>query len=468
MKKLIVFSVIFALLAGSVFAADGIDINAWGRGAFAPLIIQSKEKALGDDVKDSESVVTGGVGATWGGARPRVDFRINGANDYVGFTVASNGEDGSGLGTQDNGAHIWVKPLGDDMIKLTVGKFIDGSLRGKIGTVNGGFECFSLFGNNEEDQIFSWFAPWSGTKNHAGYAWEGQGFMLSSAPIEGLFIGFLVDGSMFSDWAGPGSGIKAADMYRYMQFGAGYNIDGIGHIRAQWIGGWLGTIDDDTWKDIEKKGYDDPYSFPDWCLNDDGDPYDWVGPQHLNHKLARIEAAFALTAVENLLVDLGAKIWLPLTYKDVCKVSNGIDVSVGAAFNADAFGITGRIDAKHLGAYHVRATEGDNKNSDPFLIDVRLTPTYDLDVVTLGVDLGFRMAAGAKDAKGDSTKVGNTTELGFGLFAKKGLPGGYLKGGLTYTIAPICTANDSEGKEKSGATGRGTFQIPIVLEYAFF
>ncbi|MCL2270338.1 MAG: hypothetical protein FWC24_03235, partial [Treponema sp.] len=380
----------------------------------------------------------------------RTDFRINGNSDFVGFAIASNGEGGD-LGSHEVGAYIWAKPFGSDILKLTVGKFIEDNLRGKIGNLDGGFSNFVL-ATPEEDAIFQRFASGSDNSTYLGAS---NGFMLSTAPIDGLFLGAMVNANLFKDWEGAGSGDFVQDAYRFMQIGAGYNIEGIGHIRAQWIGGFFGTLDSKALEDLKKNGYVDPYGYPDWCYGEDGELQGWVNSTHLVHKNARIEAAFALTAVDNLLIDLGAKFWLPIEYKDLYKVSNGVDVSLGANFRMEAFAIGARIDS-NFGSY-LRAVKDDD-SAKGMSLQVHLVPTFDLDVATIGLSLGMKVNGAGKNAKGDSLED-NSMQFGFGAFVGKGLGSGSVKAGLSFTTAPI---------GKDGANGSTVFQIPIILEYAFF
>jgi hypothetical protein len=419
--------------------ANGISVTAWGRGAFSPLIVISDYEYDGNTQKNTGGVFVG-TGPTWDGHDIiygndiRTDFRIHGNSEYVGFTITFT-EDGFARG--DDGAHIWAKPFGNDALKVTVGRFVNDTLRGKVGSINNGFECFSLPGTNEEDQIFTRFGTtmYAHSLTNATAWWMGNpstGFMLSSAPIEGLFIGLLV-GSVDP---------LVRDAYRYMHLGFGYEIADVGHLRAQWIGGWGGKLDLDKLGEDAGKG-----KFNSWFL--DGDDY-------VNN--GRIEAAFALTSVENLLLDFGLKFWLPISFKDYDNYQyfRGVDASLGAIFRADAFNIAARVDAKGI-AGSERATS-DDKSAFPMSIDVRLTPAYDFDAATLGLDFGLRITTASKDYNGDARKD-SKTEVGFGLFVKKGFGNGHIKAGGTYTLAP-----SFNGK----TYGQSVFMIPVVLEYAFF
>jgi hypothetical protein len=433
MKKFVIFTLIIAMVAGAAFAqfANGMNANAWGRAAFSPLRSIGAHQTDGKTDDGAEAINTTGIGASWGGDKVRVDFRIHGGTDYVGFTIASNADDG-GIGTGDDGYHIWVKPFGNDLLKLTAGAFVNDTLRGKVGNLDGGFSNFVLRGSApdgnvpEEDPIFNRFGTHGGV-NSTYVDGANGGFLLSSAPVEGLFLGLMVVGQLDPWWNNAEGGTLAKDAYRYMQIGAGYNIDGIGHIRAQWIGGYLGSGSADSAED------------------------DFVDPS----KPARIEAAFALTAVQNLLVDLGFKFWLPVEIEDGPKASKGINASVGANFRAEAFSIGARVDSG-FGSY-ARAPENDDSGSG-IDIAVRLSPAYDLDFATLGLSLGMRLVTASKDANGDALED-NWTQFGFGAFIAKGLASGSIKAGLSYTLPP---------SYKDGATGSGVFQIPIILEYAFF
>jgi hypothetical protein len=439
MKKLIAISVVFALIAGAAFAqtANGISVNGWGRGVFAPLVNVGAEKADGKVLPDEEgndlkSSNYAGAGVTWGGPQVRTDFRINGDAEFLGFQIqlgeGNRDNWGSNVNTVDimDNAYIWAKPFSNDILKLYVGKFDVDNLRGKLGT-DTGFENFVL-NPMDEDKIFNRFRA-------------GDGFMLSSAPVDGLFIGLRVNGALWN-WGGPTSGTKLLDAYRFLQFGLGYDIADIGHIRAQWVGGWFGDIGGDKLKEL-------------------GNKFD-KGP---GDGTARIEAAFALTAVQNLLIDLGFKFWLPLSDEDA-KATNGVEVGLGARFRADAFQIVGQIHSNFASYDRIGS---DDKQANGLNLAVNLIPTYDLDAFTLGASIGLKVGGAstvglADVANGSTAKNGdknkdNSMQVGFGAFAQKGLGSGSVKAGLAYTVAP------SYGGKASGSN---VFSIPIILEYAFF
>ena len=473
MKKLIAIAVVFALVAGAAFAqtANGIQVQAWGRGAFSPLTATGPNKAGGEAGKvptpdgkgaDDKGEVYAGVTPTWGSHQgwssglARVDIRINGNSDYVGFGFNGTFEN---YDFNDNAALIWAKPLGSDILKLTVGQFVDDTLRGKIGNLDGGFSNFVLPYVDEEDAIFQSFAVGAGRGNSVykangkdnGTDTDGAGFMISSVPMDGLFIGLLLKGKLADLQSGAGSTL-AIDAWRYMHLGVGYNIANIGHARVQYIGGWSGSIDAENLTD-------DQYSH--WA----DDSANGISNGSPKHKQASIGLAFALTAVENLLVDLGTRIYMPLEVKNgptTAVYSQGVNLSLGATYNFGALGINAlglgaRLDISGIGAYD-RGDKDDKTESGAQTV-IRLVPTYALEGFTVGLDFALAFGGDSKTAKGDNEEK-DWSQVGFGVFVSKGLGNGNIRAGISYTG----NRTDHDGK----ANGRDVFQIPIILEYAFF
>ena len=436
MKKFVIFTLIGAMAAGAVFAADGVNINAWGRGVFAPLIVKGAPQTAGKVDKDNygddqKAMAYTGIGSTWGGDQVRVDFRIVGNAEYVGFGMNATVEN-SDLAGNDDAAYIWAKPFSNDFLKIKIGYLVEDELRGKFGAGNNTFHNFVLPGALDEDHIFQRFSS-SGGKGwlHSNNGVNGAGFLLSSQPIDPLFIGLMATAAA----ALPADASTTAyDAYTYMQIGVGYKIDGIGHVRAQYIGGYVGTYDDDKKDDIAKNGGDVD-----------------------KNKNGRIEAAFALTAVEGLLVDLGGKFWLPYNEDKASKSSKGIEIGLGARFQMEAFSIGFRFDGD-FASYNRGWEKDDSLNGGN--LDFRLDPAYALDFATVGLLFGLHTSVPGKDVNGDGPDDYKAPiQMGFGAYAQKGLGKGSIKAGLTFTTATI-----TDGK----ADGSTYFSIPVVLEYAFF
>ena len=467
MKKLIVFSVIFLLIAAAAFAqlADGIKLYSWGGGVFVPVSLASDKWIDGKRMDDTGSN-TAGAGITWGGFRPALVFEIDGAYQYGGFSMAYNYGDYSvthnsmplePLTNHEVGASFYIKPFGNDWLKITLGKFCDDTLRGKIGYLNSGYEYFTVYHLEDEDQIFSRFSTHKPTKNHVSGNVFGQvGFMLSSAPIKGLYIGVLVDGSIYRDnWGGPGSGANIMDLYRYTQAGVGYKI-GAANIRAQYIGGFMGAYSQNKINNLYSKK---TREIPIGGITTARDA--------ILKKPARFEAACSFSGVPNLFMDLGFKAWMPIKFPDLNeKYSEGFDVSLGAKYSASAFNIAARVDAMNLGAYYGNKYEsrgeGGSKPADSMVIDVRLVPTYSLPVMQIGLELDCRTTG---ESKASGNKKDIRAELGFGAFVKKGFANGFIKGGVAYSLCPI----DSGGKFAGNTNqSQNIFSVPIIIEYSFF
>jgi len=195
------------------------------------------------------------------------------------------------------------------------------------------------------------------------------------------------------------------------------------------------------------------FRFHDWA---EGQPWaDPNDPDHIIIKFARIEAAFAYTGMPNLVVDLGAKIWLPLEIKDAVKISNGVDLGLGVTFRADAFSVLAMLNANFGASMQMHGD--DKKFTNGLNMKLGLIPAYDLDFATLGLSIAFEMQGEDKyDGKGAEN---NWSQFGIGGFVQKGLGSGNVKAGFAFT-APM--------SNKDGAQGSSVFTIPIILEYAFF
>ena len=448
MKKLVLFTLIVAMVAGATFAqlADGLSIGVWGRGAFAPLIIASDRKdGNGDAIKNSGGTYAG-TGVTWGDGVWN-EIYLTGETDYVGFGVGFYADADAGIGSLNPpGAHVWAQPFGSDVFKVRAGTFTDDTLRGKIGSIDGGFEYFTVGGLWEEDAIFHGFGRGAGYIGNSGY-------MLSSVPAEGLFIGWYL-GTEGHLWD---FGAKASSVYRFMQLGFGYEIADVGLARLQYVGGYLGK---DDGKNLQKAIDDEKTN-----------AYNTDYVKDLN-KPARIEAAFAFTGMEDLLIDFGLKLWFPvtldgkytpkggseITFGNGRTASNGVDVALGASFGGGDFGLTARVDA-NFGSYS--RSDKDDKSADGMYLDFGIIPSFNLGFGTLGLDIGLKTTGNSKDYAGDEVKDGST-QFGFGAWISKDLGGnGYIKAGLSYTLPE--TPADKDNK----ARGSGVFRIPVVLEYWF-
>lgn len=237
MKKIVGTIAAMALVASAAFADVGI--GAWGRGVWAP-------------VAGNKSGVGTFTAASWGGVTSniRTGISVHGDSENIGFNIDMNADQYSGGGNVGLGdtAFIWAQPW--SWLKVSIGRVQDDTGRGN--GCFGGFNWARFIGNfwTGEDITFTRFG--NGTGGQA------DGAVIKITPVDGLWIIACINVE---------DGLASAEAtYKNSQYGAGYQIPSVGHIRAQW-----------------------------------------------NGAVEAIEAAFDLTAVENLFVTVGAQV--PVTQK---------------------------------------------------------------------------------------------------------------------------------------------------------
>ncbi|MGN0740785.1 MAG: hypothetical protein ACI4LX_11500, partial [Treponema sp.] len=267
------------LAAGVAFADVGI--GSWGRAVWTPAAYD-----------DETGKVNSWEGISWGGNFSRVGITVHGESENVGFALDMNADSYStiGIGVHDI-AHFWAKPW--SWLEVKIGKTQDDTGRGNI--------AYGMFnwkrmgaGCTGEDVTFTRFGNGGGG--------QAQGAIVKVTPVKGLWIIGAFDVQDNKE--------AVSTFGNHAQYGAGYEIEGIGHIRAQYIGG-ENTIDAD--------GSTVPAD--------------------------QINAAFDLTAVENLYLTVGAYVPLhlnrgqlnPLTLEE--DKDNGIPqvkLAVGASYKVAA------------------------------------------------------------------------------------------------------------------------------------
>jgi hypothetical protein len=197
----------------------------------------------GSDVDGSDVLLDQKPG--WNGAGARVRFDVLGSSDQIGFAVEVNTDIPAGNyygGNIGLGDRILIWIKPIDMLKIEAGRV------GTVDQLRGKFGSshgsgVAYHGNGDfQDNIFA------RTRVNSGIVFE-------LAPVEGLNVIAALE--IPDDTA-------MEDVVKQVQVGAGYTIEGIGTIRLQYIGEGM-------------------------LLNAES-----------------VQVAFALTAVEGLLVDLGA------------------------------------------------------------------------------------------------------------------------------------------------------------------
>ena len=239
-KTLIAVAAAAALTATSAFAE--ITFGAWLRVLASPVASTGKD-------------VIAGVENSWGWGARTARININGTSEdgKAGFVMGVYNDFESGLGQGDD-AYLWVKPV--DTVKISVGKF-DSPTNG----LRGDF-CYGSW---------NWLRPFNWAFDGEGLTFDGiwrSGMMLEADPIEGLHAFAVIP--MSSTYA------KAEDVYKNIQVGFGYAIEGVGKLKAQYIGDDSYTTDADGDRDETKT-------------------------------TGQIGVAFDLNAVENLCVTVGAR-----------------------------------------------------------------------------------------------------------------------------------------------------------------
>ena len=244
-KTLIAVAAAAALTATSAFAE--ITFGAWLRTLTAPV------------ASNGEDTVVGTANSWgWGARTARID--INGVSEdgKAGFAMSVFNDMSMDISAGDR-AVLWVKPV--DMIKISVGKYDspDNGLRGDF--------CYGSW---------NWLRPYNWGFDGEGLTFDGiwrKGMMIEADPIEGLHAFVVIP---MEDANADSYYKKAEDTYRNVQIGFGYAIDGVGKLKAQYIG-------------------DDSYTT------------DAEGDRDETKTTGQIGVAFDLNAVENLYVTVGAR-----------------------------------------------------------------------------------------------------------------------------------------------------------------
>ena len=424
MKKIVGTIAAVAVAAGVAFADVGI--GSWGRAIFAPVASL-----------DGETVQTFDTTSWYKWTNvPRVGITVHAESENVGFNIDMNADkNGMGaVGIHDT-AQFWAKPW--SWLEVKIGKTLDDTGRGNL--------CYGLFnwlrlgyGGAGEDLTFNRFGG-------------GVGAIVKVTPVKGLWaIGAfgVVDTESALKTFGNNS-----------TYAAGYEIEGIGHIRAQYKG--------------------------------DTNAYDKEGTTIGN---GVINAAFDLTAVDNLWVTVGAYIPLGLNaitgyteYKadpnsyekaKVVAVSNQITLAAGASYKLSAVTLHGYVrgklpntikDSFELSVLGTKVADVELEATKGGKVEVGIGADFDLgNGLTVIGDVRFQtsqdkiLSTTSKPVAGDEEKGSicisdNTSELDFMVGIQKALTNGSIgvgfEGGVTNFL-------DSK-------TSYFQWAIPVVITASF-
>ena len=385
-KKHMKMKMIFAgLLLGAAVALQAqVTFGGSVDMVIVPLqVVGSYEDEVGVEHDAVMGAGIGGIGH-FGGPRIRLDARAVNADHNIGMRLRVESRAG-GTGNPDfrgeNFLQAWWSPL--DQLRIDAGRFDDDRLRGRIGDDE--MAKFTQDMGNQ-DHIFSRFRM-------------RNGLMLSVTPVDGLLlVGGLRSLVNFDLTYPPREDILIvnnrsdnADPWRNVTFAAGYTIPDIGLIRAQFIGN---------------------------------------RPNAANTARDDLEFAFALTAVDGLLLDLGCTI--NLFHNDR---SPDFGFSLGARFRADALEVIGRVDTSISG------------NDGPLGLNAHLWPSFQIGGTRAILNFGVNFVEGVGDDDADVT-------LGAGLSLMR------LFVGSTRVRGGVAFAFPTDHRPM-------TFTIPLFLEYSF-
>ena len=330
-KTLIAVAAAAALTATSAFAE--ITFGAWLRTLTAPV------------ASNGEDTVVGTANSWgWGARTARID--INGVSEdgKAGFAMNVFNDMSMDISAGDR-AVLWVKPV--DMIKISVGKYDspDNGLRGDF--------CYGSW---------NWLRPGNWSYEGEGLTFDGiwrKGMMIEADPIEGLHAFVVIP---MEDAKADSYYKKAEDTYRNVQIGFGYAIDGVGKLKAQFIGDDSYTTDTDGDRDETKT-------------------------------TGQIGVAFDLNAVENLYVTVGAR--FGIADKDYAPGYLKMAFTAGASYqvsDAMKFSVDGgykQYQDKTVGK------KGDKKDNE-FFVGAGVDYTI-MDGLNLAADVRYKNIGYGKD-----------------------------------------------------------------------
>ena len=336
-KTLIAVAAAAALTATSAFAE--ITFGAWLRTLTAPV------------ASNGEDTVVGTANSWgWGARTARID--INGVSEdgKAGFSMMVFNDMSMDISAGDR-AVLWVKPV--DMIKISVGKYDspDNGLRGDF--------CYGSW---------NWLRPYNWSYDGEGLTFDGiwrKGMMIEADPIEGLHAFVVIP---MEDANADSYYKKAEDTYRNVQIGFGYAIDGVGKLKAQYIG-------------------DDSYTT------------DAEGDRDETKTTGQIGVAFDLNAVENLYVTVGAR--FGIADKDYAPGYLKMAITAGASYqvsDAMKFSVDGgykQYQDKVVGK------DGDKKDNE-FFVGAGVDYTI-MDGLNLAADVRYKNIGYGK--KGDDGAI---------------------------------------------------------------
>ena len=395
MKKLIGTVMVAALVASAAFAE--ITFGAWLRALGAPVASDGKDTVVA-------------MGNSWGYGTRTARLNVNATADdgNIGFSMGIYNDANMSLSAGDD-ARIWAKPA--EMLTVSLGKYDNNTLRGDM--------CYGSW--NWFRPTSSWYVEDEGlTMSGNG----GTGMLLELTPVEGLYVQALIPMASTKT--------KADQTYKNLRGGFAYSIEGVGKLKAQYIGKGSAkteaTAGEYKWvnKDSDSDGTKDTLdtsdsTAPTWVQNG-GKPAD-DGNSNCD-----IEVAFDLNSVENLFVTAGFAYYVR---KDNPAAEQKMKIALGASYQ-----VSEELKVSFSGAYGMFNKGKSDGGVDP-IFQAGAGIDYNLgDGLALSADVRYK----SKLNDGDKTDG-----LGFGV-------------GLTKSIS----SNGYIGAAFQGQTNGGTWANNVV------
>ena len=474
MKKIFIFLLMIAFAAfnlnAEVIVGGSIDMQII---PYQIIFNEGANETRAFNTPEQEELIMGAGAGRYGsgqGPRARLDLRAS-YEDTIGMRARIQART-DGIGIEDF-LQAWWKPA--PWLRFDAGRFFDDRFRGKINDLDERMNANTVR-MYDADAIFSRFR----THRYGGQA----GLMIGLTPIENLFIGGLLydlkaftassssltDSAMYD--AHPDYVTDNKDAWRRVQAAIAYTIPGAGIVRAQYLGVkpmvTINRVSDEVLNDTNQLLF--TYMF---------DTFSITAP--------RIEAAFALTGIEGLTIDIGGKV--PLQFKDWDRGASNIfekedealldaiykhyksgfvwqapyQASLGIKFSPRGLNnleLAGRVDGRFGG--FVKGYS-DEKHFAPE-INVHIWPSWNFSFARLIINAGYEYIGASYNKAGQLIGMNTPAALngghriGAGISLQKNFMGNsFVRGGVAYKFAG--TVN--------GVQEKAVLTIPLFLEYNF-
>jgi hypothetical protein len=437
MKKLLLLYIVATITGTAAFAqlASGNRLGMRGLYTLVPLEWQLVNEPAED--RETDDDLKSGLGGYWGGHYGRISFNASGQYNSIGYYAQLVTDNGI---VQIEGASVWFKPF--PWMRILAGRGGDGALVGRI------------IPNNLHLLVLR---SWSRTTGIDG-GWEifypfdlTPGVSVSLTPIQNLHVGMALPagfgGISTESTVQLYGGETAKNVFSRFQGAVGYTINNVGLARFQFVG---------------KPEFDMEAGVGTMIAGARYNPY--------YQDFSRLEAAFALTAIKGLLLDVGIKYALPVKVKvlnlggiDVA-YNPGILIAAGLNLNMGDMGLT-FIGSGHFGNNYSVTGNVENSYSNGSYINLHMSPSYRLGSAgTVGMNLGLE-TWGKETHNGSEVSNTGKTDFGIGAWFMRPFGGlnSHIMAGVTYTYIGV------KGYDKRDPdTVSGYFRIPVLIEVNLF